>query len=322
MIENSGGGRVGLSGRFALAVGFLVITAGMQDDESDPAGNLVNAVAEILDERLVIFDDDQLRPRANCHFQQSRVFQIDCDQIGDAAQNRIPRRIVRRLGAAQDFFDADPQTLLPVFQIFQHAFPRLPAAAPFTLLGQRSLELGMFAQQRFPKILQPAQFLFGAGRLLGSFIDAPLSLSTFFSALGNQPVKVVAAALGIPADFFSSGLLRFERGYLLFLGRHLLAPIEQLLFRLLDCLAIFLGLIGQLTNRIFSRRELLLQLVKIVFELQENLFVVFAFGAAFLGADRQSTFLFPQPTNLRVKLALPRCLVMDGRLVSGNCLSV
>ena len=116
-------------------------------DEADAVRQQNGALIQVVEQRLVLAQDDELCARAECHLQQRGVFEIDIQQIGDAADDRVPRRMRRRACPVEDVFHADAESLLPQFQIFEQTLPCEGRTALFALLTEPLLGLVLFAEQ-------------------------------------------------------------------------------------------------------------------------------------------------------------------------------
>ena len=116
--------------------------------KSDAAAKLAQTLFEVVQQRLVFRQHDQFGPRTQGDFQQRRMFEVDIQQIGDAADHRVPRRMLGRLRPAEDLLGADAEAFLPQFEVFQQAFAGGGRAAAFAIFGQSRFRRILHAEQR------------------------------------------------------------------------------------------------------------------------------------------------------------------------------
>ena len=129
--------------RFGPAVGGPI----GDGDESHAIGQEDRSPVQVVEQRLVFAQDNQLGTRTERDFQKRGAFQIHIEKFRDTADDRVPRCVLGRSGAGEDILHADPQTLLPEFEVFEQTLSRLRRAAAFAFLGEIPLGLLLFAQQ-------------------------------------------------------------------------------------------------------------------------------------------------------------------------------
>ena len=67
------------------------------------------------------------------------MFHVDVEQIRDAATDQIPRFRIRLFSSAQNFTNADSETFLTIFKVFQDSSSSDLRTAIFSQLRQRFL---------------------------------------------------------------------------------------------------------------------------------------------------------------------------------------
>ena len=162
----------------------------------DSSRNLIGSTAQVLNERILIVEYEQLGSAAQSDLQQSSVFQIDFQQVGDGAEDSIPGRGIECFCTAKDLADADPQAFLAMFEVVEQASLSFPGAALFAVGSQSLLRLVLFID-KFVVCLPQFSNILGDCRLLGKdLVDPFLPRLTFGLAGCDLAGKAVSPADG------------------------------------------------------------------------------------------------------------------------------
>ena len=120
----------GLSGE-VVCFGF-VFGGRVRGEESDSIGQSPGVFQQVVAQRFDFVDDDPLSGLAQGDIDQGCSFEIDFEEIRDAALDEVPGRVIRGASSLEDFSDAQPDAFLSAFEFFEDSDPSLVCAALFS----------------------------------------------------------------------------------------------------------------------------------------------------------------------------------------------
>ena len=167
---------------------------GVGGQESDTVGQAAGVFDQVITQGGELFDDDPLGGFSQCHIDQGSSFEVDFDQVRDAALDQVPGRLVGGAGPFKDFPHSQPDAFLAAFEFLEHTDSCLVGTALLScgreqldsliLLGQQLItclpgacHVGLdrfefpfrFAHPGLPQLVLALAVLLGSGDFLEPF---------------------------------------------------------------------------------------------------------------------------------------------------------